>query len=64
MITPWDRDNTMDIDEVYVQLTLLRDDRKLPGTTQEECNLSIHCLPKSDELAMIFRRCIRHSRLK
>ena len=36
MITPWDRDNTMDIDEVYVQLTLLRDDRKLPGTTQEE----------------------------
>ena len=36
MITPWDRDNTMDIDEVYVQLTLLRDDRKLAGTTQEK----------------------------
>ena len=36
MITPWDRDNTMDIDEVYVQLTLLRDDRKLAGTTKEE----------------------------
>ena len=36
MITPWDRDNTMDIDEVYVRLTLLRDDRKLAGTTQEE----------------------------
>ena len=35
MITPWDRDNTMDIDEVYVQLTLLRDDRKLSGTTKE-----------------------------
>ena len=35
MITPWDRDNTMDIDEVYVQLTLLRDDRKLAGTTRE-----------------------------
>ena len=35
MITPWDRDNTMDIDEVYVQLTLLRDDRKLAGTTKE-----------------------------
>ena len=34
MITPWDRDNTMDIDEVYVQLTLLRDDRKLAGTTK------------------------------
>ena len=36
MITPWNRDDTMDIDEVYVQLTLLRDDRKLAGTTQEE----------------------------
>ena len=35
MITPWNRDNTMDIDEVYVQLTLLRDDRKLAGTTKE-----------------------------
>ena len=35
MITPWDRDDTMDIDEVYVQLTLLRDDRKLAGTTKE-----------------------------
>ena len=35
MITPWDRNNTMDIDEVYVQLTLLRDDRKLAGTTKE-----------------------------
>ena len=35
MITPWDRDNTMDIDEVYVQLTLLRDHRKLAGTTKE-----------------------------
>ena len=36
MITPWDRDNTMDIDEVYVQLTLLKHDRKLAETTQEE----------------------------
>ena len=36
MITPWDRDNTMDIDEVYVQLTLLRDDRKLAGTTKKK----------------------------
>ena len=36
MISPWDRDNTMDIDEVYVQLTLLRDDRKLAGTTKEK----------------------------
>ena len=36
MITPWDRHNTMDIDEVYVQLTLLRDDRKLAGTTKRK----------------------------
>ena len=36
MITPWDRDNTMDIDEVYVQLTLLRDNRKLAGTSKEK----------------------------
>ena len=36
MITPWDRNNTTDIDEVYVQLTLLRDYRKLAETTQKE----------------------------
>ena len=36
MITPWDRNNTMDIDEVYVQLTLLRDNRKLAETTKEK----------------------------
>ncbi|CAH3170735.1 unnamed protein product, partial [Porites lobata] len=36
MITPWDRNNTMDIDEVYVQLTLLRGDRKLSGTTTKK----------------------------
>ena len=36
MVTPWDRHNTMDIDEVYVQLTLLRDDRKLDGTAKKK----------------------------
>ena len=36
MITPWDSDNTMDLDEVYVQLSLLRDDRKLDGTTKKK----------------------------
>ena len=34
MITPWNPDNTMDMDEVYVQLSLLRDERKLDGTTK------------------------------
>ena len=54
MITPWDRNNTMDIDEVYVQLTLLRDDRKLAGTTKERiqdyselfANHGHHLIPK------------------
>ena len=36
MITPWNPDNTMDMDEVYVQLSLLRDERKLHGTTKTE----------------------------
>ena len=35
MTTPWDRSNTMDIDEVYVQLTLLKDYRNLAGTKQK-----------------------------
>ena len=35
MVTPWNPDDTIDIDEVYVQLTMLRDDRKLAGTTKE-----------------------------
>ena len=36
MITPWNPDNTMDMDEVYVQLTLLRDERKLDETRKTE----------------------------
>ena len=36
MITPWNPDNTMDMDEVYVQLSLLRDERKLEGTSKTE----------------------------
>ena len=36
MITPWNPDNTMDMDEVYVQLTLLRDKRKLDETIKTE----------------------------
>ena len=36
MITPWDVDNTMDIDEVYVELSIFKDDRKLTGTTKEK----------------------------
>ena len=36
MITPWNPDDTMDIDEVYVELSFLRDDRKLAGTEKEK----------------------------
>ena len=36
MITPWNPDDTMDIDEVYVELSFLRDDRKLAGTKKEK----------------------------
>ena len=36
MITPWNPDDTMDIDEVYVELSFLRDNRKLAGTKKEK----------------------------
>ena len=36
MITPWNPDETMDIDEVYVELSFLRDNRKLAGTEKEK----------------------------
>ena len=36
MITPWNPDDTMNIDEVYVELSFLRDDRKLSGTEKEK----------------------------
>ena len=35
-ITPWDPDNTVDIDEIYIQLSILRDDRKPHETTKEK----------------------------
>ncbi|XP_078366412.1 NLR family CARD domain-containing protein 4-like isoform X3 [Oculina patagonica] len=37
-ITPWDPDNTVHIDDMYIQLSILRDDRKPDGTTKEELN--------------------------
>ena len=36
MITPWNPDDTMDIDELYVELSFLRDDRKLTRTKKEK----------------------------
>ncbi|KAL9979035.1 hypothetical protein ACROYT_G016627 [Oculina patagonica] len=35
-ITPWDPDNTVHIDGMYIQLSMLRDDRKPDGTTKEK----------------------------
>ncbi|KAL9979043.1 hypothetical protein ACROYT_G016635 [Oculina patagonica] len=37
-ITPWDPDNTVHIDEMYIQLSMRRDDRKPHGTTKEKLN--------------------------
>ena len=35
-ITPWDPDNTVHIDDIYIQLSMVRDDRKPDGTTKEK----------------------------
>ncbi|XP_078366418.1 NLR family CARD domain-containing protein 4-like [Oculina patagonica] len=37
-ITPWDPDNTVHIDDIYVQLSMLRDDRKPDRITKEKLN--------------------------
>ena len=34
--TPWNPDNTVDIDEIYIQLSMLKDDRKPHETTKEK----------------------------
>ena len=35
-ITPWNTDHTIDIDDIYIQLSMLRDHRKPRGTTKEK----------------------------
>ncbi|XP_020609262.1 uncharacterized protein LOC110047860 isoform X1 [Orbicella faveolata] len=35
-ITPWDQDNTVDIDKIYIQLSIVRDDRKPDETAKEK----------------------------
>ena len=37
-ITPWDPDDTVHIDDIHIQLSMLRDDRKPDGTTKEKLN--------------------------
>ncbi|XP_078380676.1 NLR family CARD domain-containing protein 4-like [Oculina patagonica] len=37
-ITPWDPDNTVQIDDIYIQLSMLRDDRKPDGTMKKKLN--------------------------
>ena len=49
-ITPWEPDNTVDIDEIDMQLSILRDDKKPHGTTKEEFQ----------DYAEIFQGCGRH----
>ena len=38
MISPWNRNNTVDIDEIYVELSFLRDERKPTKTTKKKLN--------------------------
>ncbi|KAL9979069.1 hypothetical protein ACROYT_G016670 [Oculina patagonica] len=49
-ITPWDPDNTVHIDEMYIKLSMLRDDRKPHETTKE----------KLDDYSEIFKGHGRH----
>ena len=35
-IIPWDPDETVDIDKIYIQLSMLKDDRKPQGTAKEK----------------------------
>ena len=35
-IIPWDESSAIHIDEIYTQLSWVRDDRKASGVTQEE----------------------------
>ena len=35
-ITPWDPDNTVHINDIYIQLSVLQDNRKPDGTTKEK----------------------------
>ena len=53
-ITPWDPDNTVDIDEIYIQLSMLRDDRKPHKTTKE----------KLEDYADLFKGYGRHPKPK
>ena len=49
-ITPWDPNNTEDIDEIYIQLSMLRDNGKLRETTKE----------KLEDYAEMFKGCGHH----
>ncbi|KAL9979039.1 hypothetical protein ACROYT_G016631 [Oculina patagonica] len=49
-ITPWDPDNTVHIDDIYIQLSMLRDNRKPDGTRKE----------KLDDYSEIFKGHGRH----
>ena len=49
-VTPWDSDNTVDIDEIYIELSMMRDDRKPHETTKE----------KLKDYAEMFKACGRH----
>ena len=60
-ITPWDPDNTVHINDIYVQLTCLQDHRKPDGIMKEELGDSSEVF-KGDEHHPIRRRILIYGR--
>ena len=60
-ITPWDPDNTVHINDIYIQLTCLQDHRKPYGTTKEELGDSSEVF-EGDEHHPIRRRILVYGR--
>ena len=60
-ITPWDPDNTVHINDIYIQLTCLQDHRKPYGTTKEKLGDSSEVF-EGDEHHPIRRRILVYGR--
>ena len=60
-ITPWDPDNTVHINDIYIQLTFLQDHRKPHGTTQKRLGDSSEVF-EGDEHHPIRRRILVYGR--
>ena len=60
-ITPWDPDNTVHIDSIYIQVTFLQDHRKPDGTTKKKLGDSSEVF-EGDEHHPIRRRILVYGR--